>query len=54
MESKILAQLLLLLSCRFIARDRSMPGSSHSKKVILTDEARVLKRLRLGNGLSLH
>jgi transcriptional regulator with XRE-family HTH domain len=31
-----------------------MPGDSRSKQVVLTDEALVLKRLRLGNGLSLH
>lgn len=31
-----------------------MPADSRSKKIILTDEALVLKRLRLGNGLSLH
>ena len=31
-----------------------MAGNSRSKYIVLTDEARVLKRLRLGNGLSLH
>jgi transcriptional regulator with XRE-family HTH domain len=30
-----------------------MPADSRSKKIVLTDEALVLKRLRLGNGLSL-
>lgn len=31
-----------------------MAGNSRSKNIILTDEARVLKRLRAAKGLSLH